>query len=542
MLLIVRKIGLGIYNLKKCSIKKSSKNIVMENKVLAKHAAKTAFGTIISRILGYIRDMLVANLFGTSVFADAFYAAFRISNFFRRMFGEGAFSAAFIPVLSEHLLTKEKTEVQNFLNAIFTILLLLLIVVSILGIFFSPMLARIIAGGFFNNPEKMDLTIKLTKLMFPFIFFICIAVFLSAILNALYSFFIPAFAPTALSFSEIFYMLIVSHLIIPDNRIKGLAVSVIIGGALHFLIQYPKLKNLGWNLRFRFDFKHPGIRKILCLMIPSIIGLSVDQINALVDSRCASYLGTGQVTALYYSNRLMQMPLAIFGLTIASVSLPAMSKAFAKKDMVALKNFLNYSVRLTIFSLLPAAIGLMVIGLPIVKLLFEHGQFDSLGSVITNKALFYYSLGLPAYSLSKIFANVFYSFQDTKIPVKIAVMSMILHIILCLALMYPMGVGGLAVATATASYFNFILLVIYLKKRIGKLGIKQILFSSLKSLLAAIVAGIAAWNICKISENLFIAVSSAIFSGLITFITVSYILKSEELKTFVHIFSINKNK
>ncbi|MCA6070665.1 MAG: murein biosynthesis integral membrane protein MurJ [Endomicrobium sp.] len=509
----------------------------MENKTLAKRAGKTAFGTILSRILGYIRDMLVANLFGTGMFADAFYAAFRIPNLFRRMFGEGSFSTAFIPVLSEYLHKKEKSEVQNFLSITFTILLLILVVISVLGMFFSPILAKIVAGGFSNDPEKMQLTIELARLMFPFILFMCLAAFLLAVLNTLHSFFLPAFAPSSLSFSEIFYMLAIAPVIVPGNQIKGLAVSVIIGGALHFFIQYPKLKSLGWHLKFKLDLKHPGVRKIFFLMIPSIIGLSVDQINALVDSRCASSLGQGPVSALYYSNRLMQMPLAIFGLALVSVSLPVMSKAFAQKDMTTLKNSLNYSVRLTVFTLLPAAGGLMVIGLPIVKLLFEHGKFSSSGSIMTNNALFYYSLGLPAYALSKIFANAFYSFQDTKTPVRVAIVAMILHVILCIALMYPMSVGGLALATAVSSYFNFILLAVYLKKRIGKLGIKQILFSSLKSLMAAVVTGITAWNVCKISENLFVSVPTAIILGLIAFVAVSYILKSEELKTFTHIFS-----
>ncbi|GHT40147.1 putative lipid II flippase MurJ [Endomicrobiia bacterium] len=513
----------------------------MKNKTLAQYAGKTAVGTALSKILGCIRDIVAANLFGTGMFADAFYTAFKIPNLFRRMFGEGSFSAAFIPVLSEYLHKKAKPEVQNFLNVVFTILFLILIIMSILGVFFSPLLAKIVAGGFSTDPKKMQLAIELTRLMFPFIIFICLAAFLMAILNTLHSFFLPAFAPSALSFSEIFYMLAIAPAIVSDNQIKGLTVSVIIGGALHLFIQYPKLKSLGWHLKFRFDLKHPGLRKIIFLMIPSIIGSSVDQINALVDNRCASSLGEGYVTALSYSNRLMQMPLAIFGLALASVALPAMSKAFAKKDMTALKNSLNYSMRLTVFALLPATSGLMVIGLPIVKLIFEHGRFDYLGSIMTNNALFYYSLGLPAYALSKIFANAFYSFQDTKTPVKVAIWAMILHVVLCVALMRPMNIGGLALATAVSSYFNLILLVVYLKKRIGKIGLKKILFSSLKSLLAAVGTGIAAWNICKILTNLFIAVPAAITLGLTTFIVISYIIKSEELKTFTHIFSKNKN-
>jgi len=270
-----------------------------------------------------------------------------------------------------------------------------------------------------------------------------------------------------------------------------------------------------------------------------LISRQLQQINALV-------VCPGSVPVLYYSNRIMHTPLAIYGFSFASVSLSAMSKFFAQKDMTMLKSSLNYSIRLTVFALLPAAVGLMVIGLPIVKLLFEHGNFSASGSIMTNNALFYYSLGLPAYALSKIFANVFYSFQDTEMPVKTAVGAMILHIVLCVILMRPMGVGGLALATTVSSYFNLILLVVYLKKRIGELGLKQILFLSLKSLLAAILTGITSWNMCKISDNLIIAVPIATISGFIVFITVPYILnidslKVEPLKIFLSIFSKHKN-
>jgi putative peptidoglycan lipid II flippase len=509
----------------------------MKNKTLAKNAGKTAFGTVLSRILGYIRDMLVANLFGVGMSADVFYAAFKIPNLFRRLFGEGSFSAAFVPVFSEYLHTKEKTETQKFLNAIFTVLLLILTATSILGMCFAPVLAKLTALGFANNPEKMQLTIELTRLMFPFILFICLAAFLLAVLNTLHSFFIPAFAPAALSFSEIFYMLIFAPAIMQGNQIKGLAVSIIVGGALHFLMQYPKLKSLGWHLKFKIDLKHPGIKKIAFLMIPSMIGLSVDQVNAFIDNICASFLGDGPTGVLYYSNRLMQMPLAVFGLAFATASLPAMSKAYLQKDMTTLKNSLNYSIRFTVFILIPAAAGLMAIGLPIIKLLFEHGKFNSSGSLMTYNALFYYSLGLPAYAAAKIFTNAFYSLQDTKTPVKIAIGAMILHVILCILLMRPMGVGGLALATAASSYFNLFLLAVYLKKRIGRLGLKKILFSSSKSLFASIITGITAWSVCRISENLFISVPISIISGLAAFVAVSYILKSEELNSFMQFLS-----
>ncbi|MDR2191330.1 MAG: murein biosynthesis integral membrane protein MurJ [Endomicrobium sp.] len=532
----------------------------MENKQLTKNAGKAAFGTMLSRILGYARDMLVANLFGAGMFADAFYAAFRIPNLFRRVFGEGSFSAAFIPVFSGYLHSKDRSETQNFLNAVFTMLLAVLIVVCIVGVFFAPIFVKIIAWGFTDDPEKMRLTVELTRLMFPFICFICIAAFLLAILNTLQSFFLPAFAPSVLSMAEIFYMLAVAPYLISTNQIKGLAISVIAGGAAHFFIQYPKLKSLGWTLKPQFKiriankeedaqpelqlrslqpaaafYKHPGIKKIAFLMIPSIIGLSVDQINSFVDTICASFLASGSITALYYSNRLMQLPLAIFGLAFASVSLPAMSKAYAQKDFASFKNSLNYSIRFSVFALLPAMAGLMVIGLPIVKLLFEHGRFDAAASLATNRALFFYSLGLPSYAMAKIFANAFYSFQDTKTPVKAAAYSMLLHVVLCVVLMRFLDVGGLALATALASYFNLLLLIFWLKKRLGKIGLTKMFFSFAKSFAASILTAITAFYACKVSQNAFISVPVSIFAGASVFFITAKILKSQELKGFVQI-------
>ncbi|MDR0401946.1 MAG: murein biosynthesis integral membrane protein MurJ [Endomicrobium sp.] len=514
----------------------------MENKKLTKYIGSIAFGTLFSRIFGYVRDMLVADLFGIGMFADVFYAVFRIPNFFKRIFGDGSFSAAFIPIFNKYLNKKTKILIQNFLNTIFSVLFFVLIIISILGVFFSPFLVKIFAGGFSSNSVKVQLAIKISRLMFPFVIFASLASFLLAALNTLRSFFLPAIAPSLFSFSEILYILFIAPVIVYNSRIKGLAISVVIGGFLHFFVQYLKLKGLGWNLKFiRFNLKHPGVRKVIFLMIPSIIGLSADQINVLIDSRCASSLGQGPVSALYYSNRLMQMPLGIFGFAFASVLLPIMSNAYLKNDMLTIKKSLSYSIRFTIFSLLPATTGLMIIGLPIVKLLFERGKFDSFGSIMTNDALFYYSIGIPGFALVKIFANAFYSFRDTKTPVKIAIYSVILHVLLCFLLMYKIGVGGLALSTSLSTYFNLLLLIFYIRKKIGGFDSQKILNSFLKTVFASIITGIVSYNTCKISEKLFISVPISIFLGLIAFILTSYILKSDELKMIIlNIFSNKK--
>ncbi len=454
-------------------------------KHIAKSASIVAFGTTISRILGYFRDMLVAHFFGAGIFADAFYAAYRIPNLLRRLLGEGAVSSAVIPVLSEYHATKTAEETKNLANVLFTALAIILSVVVLSGIFFSKSIVEVIAYGFTDTPEKLGLTVSLTKLMFPFLFFISLSAVALGILNTLGKFFVPAVASSSLSISEIGFMLAIAPLLSPENQIRGLAISVLIGGAGQFLIQLPALIKQGFKIRPNFNFLNPGLKRITSLMLPTTMGISVDQINSFVDTICASFLPLGSMTALYYSNRLMQLPLAVFAIAVATVSLPAMSAAAAKKDIGELKNTVNYAVRLLLYALIPSMFGLMIFGLPIIKLLFESGRFGHDASLTTFSALFFYSAGLPAYGIVKIFASAFYAFKETKTPVKIAAFAMIINALLNVLLMFPLKVGGLALATAAASYFNAFWLFITLRRKIGHIGARGILTSLLKILFAS---------------------------------------------------------
>ena len=257
---------------------------------------------------------------------------------------------------------------------------------------------------------------------------------------------------------------------------------------------------------------------------------------------CASFLGNGSITALYYSSRLMQLPLAIFGLALATVSLPMMSKSVATKDITELKETLNFSIRISVIALLPATIGLMALGLPIIQILFERGKFDIFASLLTNKALFYYVLGLPAFAITKIFANTFFSFQDTKTPVKIAFIVMIFHVILCIALMKPLGVGGLALATSACAYMNVFMLFYKLTQKIGKIGTRKIIVSSIKALIASGIMGIIAYEIMKIKflPMIFTLIIS-IFCSIIAFIILLKILKSQEMEQILSIINKKRN-
>jgi len=507
----------------------------LSTKKITQYFSKVSFAILICRIFGYLRDMFVAKFFGAGLYADAFYAAYRIPNLFRRLLGEGALSASFVPVFTEYLTTrgnhlKSKKETQDLLDVVFTTLFLILSSLAILGILFAPEITKIVAWGFEISPKKLELTITLVRIMFPYLLLICLAALLLGTLNALHIFFLPALSPLNLDFAEIIYILLIAGYLV--SPIKGLAVAVVIGGLGQFAFQLPLLFKHGWHLRFKINFRHPGLRKILCLMLPAMIGFSVEQINSFVDTLCGSFLKEGSVTALYYSNRLMQLPLALFGIAMATVSLPLMSKSVSEKNFVELKETLSLSLRTVFFIIIPASVGLMILAQPIVRLLFERGAFTAEATKLTSQALFYYALGTFAYAGTKIVAVVFYSLQDTKTPLKIAILALSLNIVLNLYLMVPLGVGGLALATAISSTVNLTVLLVILRLRIGKLGLRRIIETTKRTLLATAVMGtvcyLLAYHLFQWSTFLSVIIPCTI--GVIVYFLIAHFLKIEESK------------
>ncbi|MFH1282726.1 MAG: murein biosynthesis integral membrane protein MurJ [bacterium] len=500
-------------------------------KELLKFASSVGLATLISRILGYIRDGVVAYAFGANFLADSFYAAFRISNLFRRLLGEGALSASFVPVFGQYLVKNSEQETKKFFQTIFTTLLIVLIVICALGVIFAPQLTKLITWGFTTFPGKLELTVQLTRIMFPFLLFISMAALLMGVLNSLKVFFIPAISPAFLSISEIGCVFIVLPFIHSEQRILALAVSVVVGGMGQFIIQLIALIKKGIKPVWKFSLSHPGQKQVMLLMLPAMIGLSVDQINTFVDTICASFLQQGSITALYYSNRIMQLPLAIFGISLASVCLPNMSKSVAKNDIPQLKETLNYSLRIMILAILPATVGLIVLNKPIIQLLFERGRFDSFATLITASSLMFYSLGLIAYSGVKIIANCFYAFQDTKTPLKIGYVAMIVNITLNIILMRPLGVGGLALATAISSWINIILLAYFLRKKIGFLGLKSIFGAVGKIFIASIIMGVAAYYLAffVFVSYIFLQVLASIACAAVIYVLMLKVFKLKEL-------------
>jgi putative peptidoglycan lipid II flippase len=501
---------------------------------LARAAGVFTGATIVSRILGYIRDSLVADFFGAGAAADAFYAAFRIANLFRRLLGEGALSASFIPVFSEYAEKQGKERTQEFLNTMFTTLLCVLTTLTVLGVVFAPQITRLIAMGFERTPERFALTVTLTRYMFPFLLFISLAALITGVLNAFRSFFLPALAPASLSLAEMGYIFAIAPFVSTEKQVIGLAISVVVGGFGQFFIHVPALWAKRYSLRLKYNLAHAGVRRVAKLMLPATFGISVDQLNAFVDTICASFLVEGSITALYYANRVMQLPLALFGIALSQVALPSMATSVARGDVREVKETLNFALRLTLFMIVPAMTGLIVLGRPIVKILFEHGRFTAQATALTNWALLFFALGLFAYAAVKILASAFYAYQNTRIPVITAALCVALNIVLNLLLMRPMGVGGLALATATASWVNAGVLYLCLRRKIGLLGGRRIFKTLSKAIVASAVMAVFCWAVIRAAFQvlLVLRLSIAIAGGGMLYLASARLLHMEEWAPF----------
>jgi len=526
----------------------SEKQTDNENDRVTKAAGVVGSATLLSRILGFIRDVVIAWFFGAGLSSDAFFVAFRIPNLLRRLFAEGSLSVAFIPVFTETLTRQGKDEAFEMARSAVRLLSVLLVVVAIAGIILSPLIIRIIAPGFTDAPEKLSVTIFLTRLMFPYIFFIGMVALSMGILNVLGHFAAPALAPVFLNISIIGSVFLIS----PNMKdpVTGLAIGVVIGGFLQLGLQVPFLIKKGFYFWQKAKFFHPGLKKIGRLMLPTIFGAAVYQINILVGTLLASLLPEGSVSYLYYADRLVQFPLGIFAIATATAVLPSISRQAAKKDLQAVQDTFGYAMKLVFFITIPSMVGLIVLREPIVALLFKRGAFDAKTAHLTAYALLYYSVGLWAFSAVRIVVSTFYALQDTKTPVRMAVISVCANIILGIVLMRPMGHGGLALATSLASMLNLGLLVWALRAKLGMVGLKTIMASVYKTVVCSVFMGAAVWATAQFiipSEGgslmgLFFGLVGSIIIGLVLFGSFSLLLKSRELEKIMAIARKEKNK
>ncbi len=503
------------------------------NQKVSKAAGAVSGMTLLSRIFGFLRDMVIAMAFGSSASADAFFVAFRIPNMQRRILGEGAVTAAFIPVFTETFTQKGESAAWRFTANLFNILSIILFLASLFILIFSSTVITVFAPGFLDQLEKFELTVKLTRWMAPYLFFIGLAAFCMGILNSLKEFVLPAATPILQNVSMILSVLILVPIM--DEPIMGLAIGVLAGGALQFLVQLPAVLKKGIRFEKTLNFRQEEFVKCASLMGPVILGLAVYEINIMIDTLLASLLPGGSISYLYYGNRLVQLPLGVFAVALAVVLLPTLSSQAAKGNLKKLVQTLGFSIRLILFITLPATIGLIILREPIVNTLWERGEFLASTTEGTAIALLYYSIGLCAYSGIKIIAPAFYSLQDTKTPAKIGIYSMLLNTVLNLVLMGPLKHGGLALATSLAALFNVALLIHFLRKRLGLLGGRKIFFSTLKMFLSALTMGIAT-HLCR--ESFFeatdplsirlLALTACISTGILVYALISHFTRNEE--------------
>ena len=444
------------------------------NRKLIRSTGLIGIATSSSRVLGFVRDVLFAKLFGTNIYAQAFVVAFRIPNMLRDMVGEGATNAAIVPVLTEYRHKSSEREYWDAARVILNLMLLVLVVLSVIGVLFAPVLVRLIAPGFLKDPEKFASAVFLTRMIVPYLIFLGIWAYSKGVLNSFQYFTTPAFAPVVLNVTMIAAILFLC----PVIGIHGMVAGVLAGGFLQVLIQIPPLYKRGFRLKGGFRLVHPVASRIGKLLMPRILGTAVYQLSVFIDTILASLawiVGAGGVAALYYSHRLIHLPLAIFGISLATAVLPRMSREAAANDIDKLKGTIAFSLNTVFMVMVPAAAGLMILSEPVVRILFQRGEFTGYSTAITSSALFFYAFGLCAYAGIKILVNAYYSMGDTRTPVRTAAISLVVNIVLNLILMWPLKIGGLALATSIAATTNFLILYVLLMRRVGDIGTRAII-------------------------------------------------------------------
>ena len=433
---------------------------------LIKAAATVSSLTLLSRITGVVRDMLIARYFGSSAATDAFYVAFRLPNMLRRLFAEGAFQQAFVPMLSDVKATKTETEVRSFIDKVFSLLASVLVLTSILGVLIAPVLVWLIAGGLAENPQGFDLATQMTRWMFPYIFFMSLVAMSAGVLNTWKHFAIPAFTPVLLNLSFIaFTLLLTPHL---DEPIFALAAAVIVGGVLQLGIQIPSLMKLGVLPRPVNPFKaakDASVIRVMKLMIPALFGVGVAQLSLLINTNIASRLGTGSVTWLSFADRLMEFPTALLGVALGSVLLPSLSAAFNRGELERYNRLLDRGLKLVFLLAIPAAAGLGFLAEGLAAVLFQGKNFSAVDVSMTAIAIEGYAVGLLGLISIKILAPAFYSRKDIKTPVKGAIASLIVVQCCNIVTVPALGHAGLALSVGIGSVFNAIVLLTILLRR-----------------------------------------------------------------------------
>lgn len=477
---------------------------------LTRAAGVVSLFTLISRVTGLLRDIVIGYLFGAKGVADAFFVAFRIPNLLRRLTAEGALTVGFIPVFTDYLTNQGREEAMRVARTVFTFAAIFLGVVTLLGILFATPLTHLFALGFLDKPGKFALTVFLTRLMFPYIFFVSLVALAMGVLNSLRHFMAPALSPVLLNLSIIVCALLFSPFL--DQPVISLGYGVLLGGVAQLLLQLPYLSRYGFSYIPDFHLRHPALRRLLFLMGPAVFGAAVYQFSVWASTLLASMLPEGSVSYLTYADRLLQFPLGVFAIALGTAALPSFSSLVAKKEFAELRSTLSYLLRLVNFISLPASLGLMVLSVPIFSLFFQRGAFDATTTLNTAQALIYFSLGLWGISGTKVVVPVFYAMEDIKTPVRVGLLAFTLNLFLSFMLMgkitassdpsllgrtiaqlsqhlgfFSLAHGGLALATSISSTFNFLALILILHRRLGGFPWGEFSSSFVRSLFNALI-------------------------------------------------------
>ena len=408
--------------------------------------------TMLSRVLGLARDVVVAGYFGSTASADAFFVAFKIPNFLRRLFAEGAFSQAFVPVLSEYRTQRSFGDVRELVSRVSGTLAGTLVLVTVVGVLAAPLLIRLFAPGFISEPEKLALAGEMLRITFPYLLLISLTALAGSILNTYGRFAVPAFTPVLLNLSLIGSTLLLTPWF--DEPVMALAWGVAIAGISQLLLQVPFLLQIRLLPAPKWGPQHEGTRRIMKLMIPALFGVSVSQINLLLDTVLASFLQTGSVSWLYYSDRLSELPLGVFGIAIATVILPSLSTRHAEADGRHFSRTLDWAIRLVLLIGVPAAVALFILAGPLIATLFDYGEMTDRDVLMAAMSLKAYSLGIIAFMLIKVLAPGYFARQDTRTPVKIAIKAMVANMVFNLVLVFPLQHAGLALGTTMSAFLN----------------------------------------------------------------------------------------
>lgn len=504
---------------------------------LAKQTGIIGLFTAISRVLGFVRDLIIATAFGTGIGAEAFVVSFKIPNLLRDLVGEGAASSSIVPVLTEYK-EKKPNEFWPLVSSLFTVMAAGLAVVSALGVLLAPVIVTLIAPGFVNasDPDKFPLTVQLTRVIFPYILLIGLSALCMGVLNSLKEFASSALGPILLNISLIMSGFFFEKYWGP----MALVIGVLVGGVLQLACQIRPLLKRGFRF-YSSNWKHAGLAKIFKLMVPRALGSALYQINVFVDSILASFegiIGVGGQSALYYANRLFQLPLAIFGVALAQALLPTFSGQLIQEDKAAFRRTFSVSVRTLAAVIIPASVGLILLSEPIIRIIFEHGRFDAYSTQITSQALFFYAFGLLSCSLIKIYANAFYAMQDTRTPVRTMLVAVGLNVVLSALLMFPLKIGGLTLASSISATVNLALLHRALRQRMGSLDEAKLRRAFLKIIFCSAVMGAfvfffnrqildAAYEAPRAKQAVLLA--SGILGSIIIYAASAFVFKMEEL-------------